>query len=204
MERSFKGVWIPSEVYLDGRLNALEKIILAEIDSLDVGEKGCFATNQYISSFCQCSERKVTEAISKLIRFGYIRQENFNGRSRILRSCLANSARQDSEKCEANTNIHYNKINIDIKNNYKKDAPRQKRQFVPPSIQEVREYCIGRGNGIDAEQFFDFYASKGWKVGNSPMKDWKAAVRTWERREKTDPKKLPAPNRDNSWMRKYE
>lgn len=204
MERSFKGVWIPSEVYLDERLNALEKIILAEIDSLDVGEKGCFATNQYIASFCQCSERKVTEAISKLIRFGYIRQENFNGRSRILRSCLANSARQDSEKCEADAKIHYNKINIDINNNYKKDAPRQKRQFVPPSIQEVREYCIGRGKGIDAEQFVDFYASKGWKVGNSPMKDWKAAVRTWERREKQDQKKLPAPNRDNSWMKQYE
>lgn len=190
MERSFKGVWIPSEVYLDGRLNALEKIILAEIDSLDVGERGCFATNQYIASFCQCSERKVTEAISKLIRFGYIRQENFNGRSRILRSCIANSARQDSKKCEADANIHYNKINIDINNNYKKDAPRQTRQFSPPSIQEVREYCIGRGNGIDAEQFVDFYASKGWKVGNSPMKDWKAAVRTWEKRERAQSKKV--------------
>lgn len=202
MERSFKGVWIPSEVYLDGRLNALEKIILAEIDSLDVGEKGCFATNQYIASFCQCSERKVTEAISKLIRFGYIRQENFNGRSRILRSCLANSARQDSKKCEAEENIHYNKINIDINNSYKKDATRRST-FTPPSVEEVAAYCRERGNSINAQTFVDFYASKGWKVGNSPMKDWKAAVRTWERREK-DPKKLPAPNRDNSWMREYE
>lgn len=189
MERSFKGVWIPAEVYLDGRLNALEKIILAEIDSLDVGERGCFATNQYIASFCQCSERKVTEAISKLIHFGYIRQENFNGRSRILRSCLAEFARQDREKCEADAKIHYNKINIDINNNYKKDAPRQTRQFVPPSIQEVREYCVGRGNGIDAEQFVDFYASKGWRIGNSPMKDWKAAVRTWEKRDRSQQKK---------------
>lgn len=79
-----------------------------------------------------------------------------------------------------------------------------KTRFFPPTVEEVKAYCEKRGNGIDAEQFFDFYASKGWKVGNSPMKDWKAAVRTWERREKQDPKKLPAPNRDKSWMKQYE
>lgn len=52
-----------------------------------------------------------------------------------------------------------------------------------PSVEEVREYCFERGNSVDAETFVDFYASKGWKVGNAPMKDWKAAVRTWEKRE---------------------
>ena len=52
-----------------------------------------------------------------------------------------------------------------------------------PSVNEVREYCFERGNGVDAETFVDFYASKGWKVGNAPMKDWKAAVRTWEKRD---------------------
>jgi len=52
-----------------------------------------------------------------------------------------------------------------------------------PSVDEVREYCFERGNGVDAETFVDFYASKGWKVGNAPMKDWKAAVRTWEKRD---------------------
>ena len=77
-------------------------------------------------------------------------------------------------------------------------------RFSPPSVEEVLAYCEERSNGVDAQAFCDFYVSKGWKVGNSPMKDWKAAVRTWERREKTDAKKLPAPNRDNSWMREYE
>lgn len=52
-----------------------------------------------------------------------------------------------------------------------------------PSVDEVREYCFERGNGVDAETFVDFYASKGWKVGSAPMKDWKAAVRTWEKRD---------------------
>ncbi len=52
-----------------------------------------------------------------------------------------------------------------------------------PTVEEVAAYCRERGNSVDAERFVDFYASKGWKVGNQPMKDWKACVRTWERRE---------------------
>ena len=51
-----------------------------------------------------------------------------------------------------------------------------------PTLEEIKAYCEERGNGIDAEQFFNFYASKGWKVGKSPMVDFKAAIRTWERR----------------------
>lgn len=54
-------------------------------------------------------------------------------------------------------------------------------RFVKPSVNEVRAYCDSRNNGIDAEAFCDFYESKGWKVGNTPMKDWQAAVRTWEK-----------------------
>lgn len=54
-------------------------------------------------------------------------------------------------------------------------------RFTPPTVDEVREYCRERGNSVDAERFVDFYTAKGWKVGKSPMKDWKAAVRTWEK-----------------------
>lgn len=58
---------------------------------------------------------------------------------------------------------------------------KEKLRFSPPTLEEVQAYCRERGNKVDAEKFTDFYASKGWKVGNQPMKDWKAAVRTWER-----------------------
>lgn len=54
------------------------------------------------------------------------------------------------------------------------------RRFRAPSEEEVRAYCESRGNGVSAEEFVNFYASKGWKVGSSPMRDWRAAVRTWE------------------------
>lgn len=62
-------------------------------------------------------------------------------------------------------------------------CPPKKRasRFSPPTIEEVRAYCEERGNNVDAEKFIDFYTSNGWKVGKNSMKDWKAAVRTWER-----------------------
>lgn len=99
-QRDFKGVWITKEVWLDTRLNALEKVILAEIDSLD-GENGCFASNQYIADFCQCSLTKVSTAISKLIELGYIYTESFDGRTRILKSRLSKFERQTFKNCDA-------------------------------------------------------------------------------------------------------
>lgn len=58
----------------------------------------------------------------------------------------------------------------------------QRQRFTPPSVDMVREYCQERGKGVDASMFIDFYTSKGWYVGKNPMRDWKAAVRTWEKR----------------------
>lgn len=55
--------------------------------------------------------------------------------------------------------------------------------FTPPNIQDVRAYCQERGNKVDPENFWDFYQSKNWMIGKNKMKDWKAAVRTWERSE---------------------
>lgn len=55
-------------------------------------------------------------------------------------------------------------------------------RFVRPTIDEITAYCSERKNNVDPQAFFDFYESKGWRVGNQPMKDWKASVRTWERR----------------------
>ena len=50
-----------------------------------------------------------------------------------------------------------------------------------PTLDEVKAYCNERNNRVDPERFIDYYTSNGWKVGKNPMKDWKAAVRTWER-----------------------
>tara|TARA_R110001606_G_scaffold39290_3_gene108648 strand:- start:232 stop:852 length:621 start_codon:yes stop_codon:yes gene_type:complete len=62
------------------------------------------------------------------------------------------------------------------------------KYFLRPTVFDVKNYCNERSNNIDAEAFINFYDSKGWKVGNAAMKDWKAAVRTWETRDKNKPK----------------
>ena len=96
-EREWRGVWIPKEVWLDERLNPLEKVILFEIDSLDKTDSGCFASNEYIAKFCQCSEWKVSNAITKLVSLGYIRIAAFDGRKRTIKSCLGFSLIQPCE-----------------------------------------------------------------------------------------------------------
>ena len=58
----------------------------------------------------------------------------------------------------------------------------KRERFTPPSVEEVAAYCLERKNGIDPEEFVSFYASKGWRVGTSPMRDWRSAVITWEKK----------------------
>ena len=68
-----------------------------------------------------------------------------------------------------------------------------RKRFVIPTPEEVQAYCDERKNGILGQQFCDFYSSKGWKIGKEPMKDWKAAVRTWEIRRKDQPPSITQP-----------
>lgn len=69
--------------------------------------------------------------------------------------------------------------------------PTREARFSPPSLAEVQAYISERGSAVDAQQFVDFYASKGWMVGKNRMKDWKAAVRTWEKRRKEEAGEQP-------------
>ena len=81
------------------------------------------------------------------------------------------------------------KVSID-KNSIDKDSKGESvrgekaKRFYPPTLDEVKQYCEERKNNIDPMAFIDFYSSKGWMIGKNRMKDWKAAVRTWERKRK--------------------
>ena len=57
------------------------------------------------------------------------------------------------------------------------------KRFTPPTLEQVQGYCRERNNGVDAERFIDYYTANGWKIGKNQMRDWKAAIRTWERGE---------------------
>lgn len=86
-----------------------------------------------------------------------------------------------------------NKIEESIDNNLFKEEidksislEKEVKKFKKPTIEEITAYCQQRANGIDAESFWNHYEAKGWKIGKSPMKNWKAAVITWEKRNKKD------------------
>lgn len=99
------------------------------------------------------------------------------------------------------------------------NKPKRKR-FSPPTLEEVKAYCDERKNRVDPQRFIDYYESNGWKVGKNPMKDWKAAVRTWEKnnynkkptavidmpdyiKDQIDGKK-EEPKVDFAWLDKYK
>ena len=88
----------------------------------------------------------------------------------------------------------YESIKEKIDKKEKTTAP----QFTRPSVEEVRAYCIERGNNVDPEQFVAFYDSNGWKVGKNPMRSWKSAVITWEKREREEKHKAPESDYERS------
>ena len=67
-----------------------------------------------------------------------------------------------------------------------KSTTTKRKRFEKPTLSEIKEYCIERGNKVDAQHFFDYYESNGWRVGKNSMKNWQAAVRTWEKNSYTN------------------
>ena len=85
----------------------------------------------------------------------------------------------DETKCNT-------EIDIELKSDTEKEKKtdyegKSKKRFTKPTLEDVQAYCKERNNNVDAQRWFDYYSSNGWKVGKNPMKDWKACVRTWER-----------------------
>ena len=90
--------------------------------------------------------------------------------------CIHNGYNSDTQVRLGKDSIELGKDNID---NMSDKLTR--KHFIPPTLEEVQAYCFERNNNVDAERFINHYTSNGWLVGKNKMKDWKAAVRTWER-----------------------
>lgn len=81
--------------------------------------------------------------------------------------------KQTISKAQGNVNV-----NEDV--NVNKDVKDKRKRFTPPSLQDIQNYCKERNNSVNPDKWLNFYQSNGWKVGKNSMKDWRAAVRTWE------------------------
>lgn len=152
--RDFKGIWLPKEIWLDDDLNAVDKIIFAEIYSLDVdGSDGCYASNEYLSNFCKCSVTKVSTSISKLIKRGYIKVAKTDGRTRWLKASLSkfesqtneNKKSESQEMKESNIdidNIKDNKADTSSNDNVKADTAFPKKSLNVPKQKKTRSELI--------------------------------------------------------------
>lgn len=113
---------------------------------------------------------------------------NLNKVSEMYPTCIQDVYKMDTQDRLGKDNIgQYNigKYIEDVQQVEQSTTKPQKskNKFVKPTVEEIRDYCIERKNNISAQYFYDYYEANGWKVGKNPMKDWKATLRNWERRD---------------------
>lgn len=116
------------------------------------------------------------------------RKREYRQRIETDRTNVQTNLRQISEKSPPEIEIELEiekKIEKEIDSSASTTTKR--KRFEKPTLSEIEQYCIERNNNINAAHFYDYYESNGWKVGKNSMKDWKAAVRTWERSEYRKP-----------------
>ena len=188
MEREFKGVWIPAEIWLDARLTLVEKALYAEIDSFSGNGKTFHKANETIQLEYGVSRPTISKAIKKLTDLGFI-EATFDGRTRHLtvqadRKIFTGSRKESfgqqekNLRAEGKNSTSTNTIERTVDNTSKKRGAR------PKGLEEVLESFKEVGaEESEALAFFDYYEANGWTQGrNKPIKDWKAAARGWIRR----------------------
>ena len=176
---------IPAEVRYDIDLTPNAKLLYAEISALCNMNGKCTASTKYFTELYLVSRISIQKWLKSLEDKNYIKRTVIykEGSKEIdtrYITIVNNPSKQIlttpcKEKLTDNTNTKvYDNNNITYNN---------KERFKKPSLVEIEFYCEERNNNINAESFYDFYESKNWYIGKNKMKDWKAAVRTWERRE---------------------
>lgn len=136
--------------------------------------------NEYMKNYMQAYRQKQIAKTCKV-----------NGKT----NCKVNVSLADIE-IEEEIDIYKEK---DKKEKINANAP-PRPKFIKPSVAEIQAYCNERHNSVSAERFYNFYESNGWKVGKNSMKDWKAAVRTWEQRDKAENPQAAEPNKTNEYI----
>lgn len=178
--------WMVNKLHLKGN----ELLIYAIIYGFSQAEQQTFSGSlQYLADWTNSTRQGVMKNLKSLLDKGLIEKKdiNING-VKFCEYCTTEllgvynkvyRGVQQSLTGGVQQSLH-NNINIDNTNNNINNNISGKR-FKPPTVDEVKAYCIERQNNVDAERFIDYYTANGWKVGKNTMKDWKAAVRTWER-----------------------
>ena len=175
---------IPAKVRYNKKLTPNAKLLYAEITALCNMNGKCTASTEYFCRLYEVSRVSIQKWLKILEDNDYIKRVNIYkpGSKEIDKRVITLVNIPTKEKFTDNTNININNTNLTDSN--------KKALFKKPKKIEIKIYCIERQNNINFEAFYDFYESKNWMIGKNKMKDWKAAVRTWERRDKKEPQKM--------------
>lgn len=180
-------------------LTLVETVIYAIIYGFSQdGETRYQGSLNYLSKMTKVSKDTVRRTLQKLVEAGYIDrfEKKVNGVTFHDYACTMQVPLANCQYPPCKLQPHNNIDNKDIDKSisiYKKEVAR----FVKPTVEEVRRYCDERCNDISAEAFIDYYESNGWKVGSNPMKDWKAAIRTWEKRQGSKKQTKPVQQKES-------
>lgn len=143
-----------------------------------------------LSSQSGLSVRKIRTAINRLKATGYLTCETTSRYTRIFltdkaffRECSGESDTLNDTQIDNQSTCERQQRK---KDNNDKTVDSSRKRFTPPAVEDVEAYCRERGNAVDAQRFVDFYAASGWMRGKTPIRDWKACVRTWERNANND------------------
>ena len=172
---------IPADVRYSKKLTPNAKLLYAEITALCNMNGKCTASTKYFATLYNVSKTSIQNWLKILDDNDFITRHNIfkEGSQEILSRHIKLVKPPPQNNLRDNNNINITNTNLTDSNN--------KERFKKPTLDEVKNYCILRKNNIDAEAFIDFYESKNWQIGKNKMKDWKACVRTWERRETKKP-----------------
>ena len=171
---------IPATVRYDKKLTPNAKLLYAEITSLCNMNGKCNASTKYFANLYEVSRVSVQNWLKLLEDRNYIKRSVIykEGSKEILSRSITLVNNPSKNIFTDNTNVNISNNNITYNN----------KRFKKPTIDEIVLYCVERNSSVQAAEFYDFYESKNWYIGKNKMKDWKAAVRTWERRSKEKPK----------------
>ena len=175
-----------------------------EQQNLSGAEKGVFALIQMTLSQDDIRESEISEKRSVAGASGVKQREA----KKAIASIASEEEAKEAIECNKNKNKNKEKEeDIEKEIPLKGDKEKAQKRFSPPTIEEVAEYCRERGNNVNPQRFVNFYESKGWKVGNQPMKDWKASVRYWEQQDKentgSNVRQMPTVPAQNYEQRSY-
>lgn len=162
------------------RFTATEQALFYELVAISVREKSetVCCSNTDLCAYINIGTTTLKRARANLIRSNLIRYTSGNNKRNVGKYSFV-----DLNKADTNTDPKADTISISPDKGLSKNKP-HKKLAIPPSLEEVKTYCLERQNGIDPQHFIDFYSARGWMIGKNKMKDWKASVRTWEQNRK--------------------